>query len=271
MSMMSEHKLVYGLGGGLVYSLGGNNKWKENLPKVLLTFDNPVLVSAVDMPLNATRLIYETVGRDRLFLDSGGFTLYKKQCKLPQGEFAKECEKMRRKFLKMLQAGEYSTVFELDNEYFRNDPDLLSPKNYCRQEIYDITGSYPTPVFKLHQGFQYWKDLCDSDMYPKLAIGGLAQTRSWGTNREVLLRMMNYARLKNKYVHLLGCQNVETFKFVKPTTVDYSIFQYAINLAHAKKEHPELSLYEDLKIHAALYAFARAKSRSFLYDTCIDD
>ena len=27
-----------------------------------------------------------------------------------------------------------------------------------------------------------------------------------------------------------------------------------------------MELYEDLKIHAVLYAFARTKSRSFLYD-----
>jgi hypothetical protein len=67
-----------------------------------------------------------------------------------------------------------------------------------------------------------------------------------------------------------GCQNVDTFKTVKPDTIDYSIFQYAINLAHAKKEHPELETYEDLKIHAVLYAFARAKSRSFLYDHFIE-
>jgi hypothetical protein len=52
--------------------------------------------------------------------------------------------------------------------------------------------------------------------------------------------------------------------------VDYSIFQYAINLEHAKKEHPELKTYEELKIHAVLYAFSRAKSRSFLYDTNIE-
>jgi len=123
----------------------------------------------------------------------------------------------------------------------------------------------------MHQGFQYWKDLCDSDIYKKLAIGGLAQTRSWDEYRSELAKMLKYAHQKKKKVHLLGCQNVETFKLVKPDTVDYSIFQYAINLAHARKEHPELDSYEELKIHAVLYAFARAKSRSFLYDTIIDE
>ena len=34
--------------------------------------------------------------------------------------------------------------------------------------------------------------------------------------------------------------------------------------------HPELKTYEELKIHAVLYAFSRAKSRSFLYDTDIE-
>lgn len=262
-----KHALVY----GLIYSLDGNGKWKSVLPKVLLSFDNPVLISTVDMPMNAAKLIYETVGEDRLYLDSGGFTLYKKQCKLPEAEFFKECERMKSKFLKIAGITKCSVIFELDNEYFRHDEDLMSPKNYCRQEIKDITGKYPTPVFKLHQGFQYWKDLCDSDLFNVLSVGGLAQTRSWDTHRVELGKMMNYARSKKKEVHLLGCQNVETFKLVKPTTVDYSIFQYAINLEHAKKEHPEFSTYEDLKQHAALYAFARAKSRSFLYEALLTE
>lgn len=261
------NKLVYGLGGGLVYSCGGKGKWKEVLPKILKTFNNAVLISTVDMSYIAAKVIYDTVGKDRLFLDSGGFTLYKKQLKLPYDEFAKECEKMKTRFLKMLSIAEYSQIFELDNDYFKKNDDLLSPENFCRQEVKDLTGIWPTPVFKMHQGFEYWKGLCDSDKYPTLSIGGLAQTRSWDSYRDELRKMMNYARQKGKKVHLLGCQNVETFKLVKPNTVDYSIFQYAINLVHARKEHPELDSYEDLKIHAVLYAFGRAKSRSFLYDT----
>ena len=261
------NKLVYGLGAGLVYSCGAKGKWKEVLPKLLDSFPNAVLVSTVDMPYIVTEAIYGMVGQDRLFLDSGGFTLFRKQGELDTEAFEKLCEKMRRKFLKMCSIAKYHMIFELDNEYFRKEEDLLSPLNYCRQDVFDVTGMYPTPVFKMHQGFQYWLDLCESELYPTLAIGGLAQDRAWHTNRDELLKMMNYARQCGKKVHLLGCQNVETYKFVRPDTVDYSIFQYAINLAHAKKEHPELKTYEDLKIHAVLYAFARAKSRSFLYAT----
>lgn len=264
------HKLVYGLGGGLVYSCGAKGKWQTVLPKLLNSFDNAVLVSTVDMPIVATKVIYNTVGQDRLYLDSGGFTLFKKQDKLETAEFEKLCERMKKRFLNMCKAAKYHQIFELDNEYFRKDDDLLSPKNYCREDVKAITGFYPTPVFKMHQGFDYWKRLCESELYPTLAIGGLAQTRNWKLHRDELRKMMNYARQCNKKVHLLGCQNVETFKLVKPDTVDYSIFQYAINLEHAKKEHPELTTYEDLKIHAVLYAFARAKSRSFLYDTDMD-
>lgn len=261
------NKLVYGLGAGLVYSCGSKGKWKDVLPQLLDSFPNSVLISTIDMPYNITKAIYEMVGQDRLFLDSGGFTLYKKQQVLPQEEFEKLCIKVRNKYFKMCSIAKYRMIFELDNEYFRHDEDLLSPNNYCRKEIKEITGMYPTPVFKVHQGYEYWKRLCESELYPTLAIGGLAQARAWHTHRDELLKMMNYARQCGKKVHLLGCQNVETFKMVKPDTVDYSIFQYAINLAHAKKEHPELSTYEDLKTHAVLYAFARAKSRSFLYDT----
>ena len=36
---------------------------------------------------------------------------------------------------------------------------------------------------------------------------------------------------------------------------------------HIKEENPT---YEELKIHAVLYAFARAKSRSFLYDNYME-
>lgn len=266
------HKLVFGLGGGLVYSCGSKGKWKTILPKLLNSFDNDVLISTVDMSHVATKVIYDTVGQDRLYLDSGGFTLYKSQVKYgpDSDQFHNECERMHRKFIGMLKVAKYKEIFELDNEYFRKDDDMLSPQNYCREEVKNIVGFYPTPVFKMHQGFEYWKRLCESNLYPKLAIGGLAQTREWNTHRDELRKMMNYARNCGKKVHLLGCQNVETFKTVQPDTVDYSIFQYAINLAHAKNEHPELTTYEDLKIHAVLYAFSRAKSRSFLYDNYIE-
>lgn len=264
----NPHKLVYGLGGGLVYSCGAKGRWKGVLPKLLATIPNDVLISTVDMSQVAAKVIYECVGTDRLYLDSGGFTLYKHQSKLGDDnpQFHKECERMKNKFLNLLKIIKPKECFELDNEYFRKEVDLLSPKNYCREEVNALTGYYPTPVFKMHQGFEYWKSLCESEIYPRLAIGGLAMTRDWNTCRDELRKMMNYARDCGKKVHLLGCQNVETFKMVKPDSVDYSIFQYAINLAHAKEEHPELELYEDLKIHAVLYAFARAKSRSFLYD-----
>lgn len=263
-----SRKLVYGLGGGLVYSCGSKGKWKEVLPKILATVDNTMLISTVDMPKNAAKLIEECIGPERLYIDSGGFTLYKQQTKLgpDNPQFHKECEKMKNKFLNLLRFVKCSECFELDNEYFRVDEDLLSPKNYCREEVKAITGFYPTPVFKMHQGIEYWKRLCESELYDKLAIGGLAMTQDWGKYKDEFRKMMNYARDCGKKVHLLGCQNVDTFKLVKPDTIDYSIFQYAINLAHAKKEHPELNTYEELKIHAVLYAFARAKSRSFLYD-----
>jgi hypothetical protein len=219
----------------------------------------------------AAKVIYDTVGTDRLYVDSGGFTLYKYQNKMgaDSPEFHKECERMKNKYMNLLKIVKPCECFELDNEYFRKDDDLLSPKNYCREEIKALTGFYPTPVFKMHQGFEYWKRLCESDLYDKISIGGLAQTREWNLYRDEFRKMMNYARDCGKKVHLLGCQNVESFKTVKPDTVDYSIFQYAINLAHARQEHPELNTYEDLKIHAVLYAFARAKSRSFLYDNYI--
>ena len=135
------NKLVYGLGGGLVYSCGGKGKWKTVLPKILKSFKNTVLISTVDMSYGAAELIYKTVGKNRLFLDSGGFTLYKKQLKLPPEEFEKECIKMKNRFLKMLQIAKYSQIFELDNDFFLNDTkNLLSPSNFCRQEVKDITG-----------------------------------------------------------------------------------------------------------------------------------
>ena len=272
METNNEHKLVYGLGGGLVYSCGSKGKWKQVLPKLLASINNSVLISTVDMPKVAAQIIEQCVGADRLYIDSGGFTLYKRQNKLgaDNPEFHKECERMKNKFLNLLKSTKCCECFELDNEYFRRDEDLMSPKNYCREEVKAITGFYPTPVFKMHQGFEYWKRLCESDLYDKLAIGGLAMTNDWGKYSDEFRKMMNYARDCGKKVHLLGCQNVDTFKTVKPDTIDYSIFQYAINLAHAKKEHPELETYEDLKIHAVLYAFARAKSRSFLYDHFIE-
>lgn len=282
-----KRRLVMGLGGGLISSCRSD----KVLEKLLLSHENDYLISTVDMTAGYIQFLQNVVGGDRLWLDSGGFTLFKKQKKFGEDspEFANACEQMKKKFLRFLKMGHFKMCFELDNEYFRHDEDMLSPKNYLREEIKQITGYYPAPVFKMHQGFQYWKDLCDSPLYPLLSIGGLAQGRQWHVYRDELDKMMKYARDKGKYVHLLGCSNVETTRFIMPDSVDFSIFRYAINIEKAKKNFikkvnegtitpgPDIieSAGEDLsgKIpykylsrDIVLYAFADARAREFLYE-----
>lgn len=282
-----KRRLVMGLGSGLVCSCRSD----KVLEKLLLAHENDYLISTVDMTTGYIRFIQSVVGGDRLWLDSGGFTLFKKQKKLGEDNllFWAECEKMKKKFFRFLGLGNFKMCFELDNEYFRKDPDLLSPKNYLRDEIKELTGYYPAVVFKMHQGFQYWKDLCDSTLYPILSIGGLAQGMQWHVYRDEIGKMMKYARDKGKYVHLLGCSNAETGRFVMPDSVDFSIFRYAINLEKAKKNYldkvergeiiPGEDVYESagrdlsgripykyLSRDIVLYAFAGARSREFLYE-----
>lgn len=272
---MENNRLVFGLGAGFCYSCAPEGcSYQEYLPKVLSNIENhDILISTVDMPVKMAELIYKEIGTDRLYLDSGGFTLYKDEVKLGSDnpEFHKKCEKMAKKFLGLLKIIKPKQVFELDNEYFRKSEDLLSTENYLRQEVYDILGFYPTPVFKMHQGFEYWKRLCESELYPTLSIGGLAQTKSWNTKTEEIKTMVDYARECGKKVHLLGCQNVEAFKTVQPDTVDYSIFQLGINLPKAKKESPTWSgmkeEYTKLRHHIVLWALAGAMVRSFLYNS----
>lgn len=269
-------RLVFGLGGGYIYALPD---YPTTLPKLLSTFENDVLVSTVDMPIKVATIIKNAIGNDRMYLDSGGFTLFREQSKMgaDSPEFHKRCEKMRKKFLKLLDVIHPKECFELDNDYFLVDPDdLLSPKNFLREEIKEIVGYYPTPVFKLHQGIEYWRKLCESEMYPRLAIGGLAQTKSWNTNTDLLKEMTDYVRQCGKKVHLLGCQNVQAFKRIQPDTVDYSIFQMGINLPIAKAEHYGISIEEAKKMKPnfrefahmiPVWATAKAIARSFLYDS----
>ena len=264
----SQHSMVYGLSIGLVYSCGVEGAWKDKITKLLNTFNNPVLITTADMSYTAAKVIADAVGPNRLYLDSGGFTLWKKEQLLGDNnpEFCKLCNKMQKKYLRMIQEITPMEVFELDNEYYRKDEDLLSPLNYCRQETFDILGFMPTPVFKMHQGFQYWKDLCESSLYPKLAIGGFAATREWHTRIDEIKILMDYARQHGKKVHLLGCQNTAAYKSIQPDTVDYNIFQLGIVLNKVKKEHPGMTDSRELRMQAVLWAFANAKSRSFLYD-----
>lgn len=287
-----KKRLVMGLGGGLVSSCRSD----KVLEKLLLAHDNDYLISTVDMTTGYIKFIQSVVSGDRLWLDSGGFTLFKKQKKLGVDNplFAAECEKMKKKFMRFLKLGHFKMCFELDNEYFREDEDLLSPKNYLREEIKEITGYYPAPVFKMHQGFQYWKDLCDSPLYPVLSIGGLAQGRQWHVYRPELDKMMKYARDCGKYVHLLGCSNVETTRFIMPDSVDFSIFRYAINIEKARNNFmkkinegeiiPGEGVYESagkdlsgripykyLSRDIVLYAFADARSKEFLYEKQNDE
>ena len=270
----TDKRLVFGLGAGFCYSCAPEGcTYQEYLPKVLNNIsDHDVLISTVDMPVKMAQLIHEVVGTDRLYLDSGGFTLFKDETKLGKDnpEFHNKCLKMKNKFLKLLTMIRPKQCFELDNEYFRDpdEPDMTSPKHYLREEVYKIIGYYPTPVFKMHQGFEYWKQLCESPLYPTLAIGGLAQTKAWHTNTDEIKTMVSYARSCGKKVHLLGCQNVEAFKTIQPDTVDYSIFQLGINLPKAKAEHPELnSNYTLLRHHIVMWAVASALVRGFLYDS----
>lgn len=287
-----KKRLVMGLGGGLVSSCRSD----KVLEKLLLAHDNDYLISTVDMTTGYIKFIQSVVSGDRLWLDSGGFTLFKKQKKLGVDNplFAAECEKMKKKFMRFLKLGHFKMCFELDNEYFREDEDLLSPKNYLREEIKEITGYYPAPVFKMHQGFQYWKDLCDSPLYPVLSIGGLAQGRQWHVYRPELDKMMKYARDCGKYVHLLGCSNVETTRFIMPDSVDFSIFRYAINMEKSRNNFmkkinegeiiPGEDVYESagkdlsgripykyLGQDMVIFAFADARARQFLYEKQNED
>lgn len=271
--MENKHRLVFGIGSGFIYGLGTKGKWKEILPKYIAQFDNDLLISAKDIPYTVMDFLNQNIDcSKRLYMDSGGFTLYREEKKLGKDnpKFIKNCEKMKSKFLKSLSVVKPKECFELDNEYFRADEDLLSPKNYLREEVKQIVGYYPTPVFKMHQGLEYWKKLCESEIYPRLSIGGLAQTKEWHKYRDELKILMDYARAYDKKVHLLGCQNIETFKLVQPSTVDYNIFQLAINLQEARNEHPEWNdetPFTAIAQQATLWALARAKVRTYFYDS----
>lgn len=62
-----------GLGGGLVCSCRSD----KVLEKLLLAHDNDYLISTVDMTAGYIKFIQTVVGGDRIWLDSGGFTLFK--------------------------------------------------------------------------------------------------------------------------------------------------------------------------------------------------
>ena len=267
-ALSSGNRMVYGIGTTFVHCCGAAGEWRARLPKVLESFQNPVLISTGDITKVSAVLISSTVGQDRLYLDSGGYTLWRKQQKmgLDNPEFHKLCNKMKKKFFGLLEVTNPQEIFELDNEYFRKDPDLLSPLNYCRQEVFDAVGFYPTPVFKMHQGFKYWKDLCESPLYPKLSIGGFAATKSWGSCSEDVKAMMEYAKIHNKKVHLLGCANLSTFKEVQPDTIDYSIIQYAVNVKRVLEEDPSRVTFAQQRPHLLAFALGAAHSICFLYD-----
>lgn len=268
----------------------------EVFRKLLLAQDNDYLVSAMDVTVENVAWLRDAVGPDRLWLDSDGFTLYRKEEKMGKDNphFKRACEATRKKSLRLLSLGPFKMCFELDNEYFRHNPDLLSPKNYLREEVKELVGYYPVPVFKMHQGFQYWKDLCDSDLYPILSIGGLAQARKWHVYQEELGKMMKYARDKGKYVHFLGCSNVNTARWAVPDSVDYQIYRFAVNIIRANENYRKkmkeglivptqevidragADLSGSLPFHVigqdvVTFAFADARSRNFLYEKQNDE
>ena len=268
----NRKKMVFGLDPTLLYNLAlpGSKDWKTPAAKVLKHFNNPVLVAASGVSANFTKWLHSIVGTERLYIDSGGYNLYRKQLRMgaDSAEFKKCCEKMKNNFLRIINAVRPVECFELDNDYFKKSDDLLSDDNFLRKEVYQILGYYPTPVFKMHQGFEYWKALCDSPKFPKLSIGGLAHINGWKLYGEELKVMVDYAHTKGKKVHFLGGRNLKTFRMCKPDTIDYCIFFLQICFDKLRQEHPELNdaPFPKRKIHLGLWAFALALRDRYMYD-----
>lgn len=265
-------KLVLGLGETLLWQIRRDfpeSERKNVYERVISCFDNDFLIATTDMTFASIDAFVRINCPDRIYLDSGGFTLYRQEKKYGPSSpiFKQKCEHMRKKFLSILGKLKVKECFELDNEYFRVDEDILSPRNYLREDVKKITGYYPTPVFKLHQGFEYWKKLCECDLYPRISVGGLAQTCEWHTIIDELRLMVRYAHLCGKKVHLLGCQNVSVFKNAGPDSVDYNVCQFALNMAHARKMNPELKTIQELYKHVSMYGIARGICKSFLYNS----
>lgn len=271
-----KHRMVFGLDPSVLHNLGHKHPqehWHIPARKVLQHFDNPVLIAATSASEPFAKFVYETVGTERLYVDSGGYFLYRKQLKLgaDNPKFHKLCEKIKRSFIRVLKVTKPKEVFELDNDYFKVSDDLLSEDNFLRKEIKELTGFWPTPVFKMHQGFEYWKALCDCDKYPRLSVGGLAQTNSWKKYGPELKVMVDYAHSKGKKVHFLGGRNIKTFKTAQPDTIDYNIFFLQICYDKLRKEHPDLLAkgFKYHKTHLVLWAFALAIRDKYMYDTDI--
>lgn len=260
---------VFGVGSGFLYS-GGFSKDTQALIKIFDYLGAPILVSASGVPNNAVEFVYDAVGSERLYFDSGAFTLLKRQGKDTPEQFAKRAKATKRSYLTKLKLAKFKQVFEMDNDFFKVDDDLLSPKNFLREEAAEILGYYPTPVFKLHQGMEYWKALCESKEYPTIAIGGLAPTRSWGEHKETLIPMVAYARSCGKKIHTLGCANVDVIRHVKPDSTDFNIFVFAKAIEAIRKRYPTEPMDARLKLELVKWCAADAKAREFLYKSLSD-
>lgn len=261
---------VFGIGGGLMYS-GNFPKDNTALSKILDYLESPILLSAAGVTNYAVEFVYETVGKERLYFDSGAYTLMKRERKDTPEQFKKRAKTIKRSYLNKLKLAKFKQVFEMDNDIFKVENNLISPKNFLREEAAAILGYYPTPVFKLHQGFSYWKELCESKDYPTLAIGGLAPTKSWGLHRDTLLRMVAYARSCGKKIHTLGCANVDIIRHVKPDTTDFNIFVFAKAIEAIRKIYPTEPLDTKLKLELVKWCAADAKAREFLYKSLSDE
>lgn len=261
---------VFGIGGGLMYS-GGFPKDTRGLAKILDYLEAPILLSAAGVTNHAVEFVYNTVGRERLYFDSGAFTLLKRQAKDTPEQFVKRARATKRSYLNKLKLAKFNQVFEMDNDFFKVDDDLTSPRNFLREEAAEILGYYPTPVFKLHQGAEYWKALCESKEYPTIAIGGLAPTRSWGLYKDALMPMVAYARSCGKKIHTLGCANVDIIRHVKPDSTDFNIFVFAKAIAAIREIYPTEPLDTNLKLELVKWCAADAKAREFLYKSLSDE
>lgn len=160
------------------------------------------------MPSTIYTLTSEVIGKDRIYIDSGGVTLFKNEVKMGKDspEFHKKCERMRTKFLELLKAVPCKEAFELDNEYFRR---ILI---YCLPGIIAAKKSRRSPGFIRPPFSKYIRDLNIGRPYASLICIPnsplvASPKQNHGINTTMKLKVMkDLVRARGKKVHLLGCQ-----------------------------------------------------------------
>lgn len=135
--------------------------------------------------------VLNTVGNNRILLDSGGYTFRK------YGIEGEDIEHFTNRYIDFINKYDIKYFFEMDVDETLEDLPYIKE---LRNRIETKTGKKCIPVWHLTRGIEEWYKMCDE--YEYIAIGDVGRLKKYAP--QALKKMLRYSNSHGVKVHGLG-------------------------------------------------------------------